>query len=372
MRRWGPVFAAFVAAMALAGCATTPRVPPVSPQSPPPPPSPPSESASRSAETPASLAALPGWEAEDHLAALSAFQAGCAASRDIAMAIVCGEARAMGPVDEARARMFLEANLRPEPVAGSGLLTAYFTPIYEARQQRHGEFTAPVRPRPADLPAADVGGIVGAPYPDRAAIEARFADDAVAWMRPEDLFFLQIQGSGVLVFEDGARAKAVFDGSNGAPFRGIAAPMRQMGLLADKDTSGEAIRAWLADHRGAQAEAVMRLDPRYVFFRLAPDDGADPAGAAGVRLTAGRAVAIDPAWHDLGEVLWIDAASPALSGAFPTYRRLAMALDTGGAIKGEVRADLYMGRGPEAGLEAGRVRHVLRLYRLVPAPRDGS
>jgi membrane-bound lytic murein transglycosylase A len=262
------------------------------------------------------------------------------------MAIVCGEARAMGPVDEARARMFLEANLRPEPVAGSGLLTAYFTPIYEARQQRHGEFTAPVRPRPADLPAADVGGIVGAPYPDRAAIEARF--------------------------EDGARAKAVFDGSNGAPFRGIAAPMRQMGLLADKDTSGEAIRAWLADHRGAQAEAVMRLDPRYVFFRLAPDDGADPAGAAGVRLTAGRAVAIDPAWHDLGEVLWIDAASPALSGAFPTYRRLAMALDTGGAIKGEVRADLYMGRGPEAGLEAGRVRHVLRLYRLVPAPRDGS
>jgi membrane-bound lytic murein transglycosylase A len=110
----------------------------------------------------------------------------------------------------------------------------------------------------------------------------------------------------------------------------------------------------------------MRLDRRYVFFRLEPDDGAEPAGAAGLRLIPGRALAVDPASHALGEVLWVDAAAPALSGAFPAYRRLAMALDTGGAIKGETRADLYMGRGPDAGAEAGRVRHVLRLFRLMP------
>jgi membrane-bound lytic murein transglycosylase A len=371
--RWRrPVFAAFAAAVALAGCATTPRAPTVSPQTLPPPQPPHLEPGPGPAGTVANLSALPGWEAEDHLAALSAFQAGCGASRDIAMAIICGEARALGPIDAAQAKAFLEANLRPEPVAGTGLLTAYFTPIYEARQRRSGDFTAPVRPRPVDLPAADVGGVVGAPYPDRAAIEARPTGDAVAWMRPEELFFLQIQGSGVLVFDDGTRAKAVFDGSNGAPFRGIATPMRQMGLLADSGASGESIRAWLADHRGAPAAAVMQLDPRYVFFRLVPDDGADPAGAAGVRLAAGRAVAIDPAWHDLGEVLWVDGSAPALSGAFPAYRRLVLALDTGGAIKGDVRADLYLGRGPAAGLEAGRVRHALRLYRLVPMPRDGS
>ncbi len=363
MRRWG----ALAAAMALAGC-VSPR-----PEVAAPPPSViPSSPATPPTTSPPTLARLPGWEAEDHAAALAAFAAGCAASRDLAVAIVCQDARQAGALDEPRARAFLEANFRFEPIAGPGLLTAYFTPIYEARSARGGAFTAPVRPRPADLPAADVSGATGAPYPARAAIDARPPTGALAWMRPEELFFLQIQGSGVLVFPDGAQARAVFDGSNGAPFRGIAAPMRQMGLLADQDSSGEAIHAWLAAHRGPQADSVMRLDPRYVFFRLIQDDGGEPAGAAGVRLTPGRSLAIDPTWHDMGEILWIDGESPALAGAFPSYRRLALALDTGGAIKGEVRADLYLGRGPAAGLEAGRVRHTLKLYRLVPAPRDGS
>ncbi len=110
----------------------------------------------------------------------------------------------------------------------------------------------------------------------------------------------------------------------------------------------------------------MDLDRRYVFFRLEPDDGQTPVGAAGVRLTPGRAAAVDPAFHGMGELLWIDAEAPTLAGAFPRYQRLAMALDTGIAIKGESRADLYVGEGPDAGTEAGRVRHILRLYRLVP------
>ena len=237
-------------------------------------------------------------------------------------------------------------------------------PVYPARRAPSGEFTAPVRPRPPDLPRNPHPG----DYPDRAAIAAQPTDDAVAWMRAEDLFFLQIQGSGVLVFEDGARARTVFDGTNGAAFVGIAAPMRREGLLADRQTSASGIRGWLADHRGAQADAVMNQDPRYVFFHLGPDDGGEPPGAAGRPLIAGRSLAVDPARHAMGEVLWIDAAAPALAGAFPAYRRLAIALDTGGAIKGDVRADLYMGRGDAAGLEAGRVRHTLWLYRLIPTP----
>ena len=110
----------------------------------------------------------------------------------------------------------------------------------------------------------------------------------------------------------------------------------------------------------------MRLNPRYVFFSLAPDDGRQPVGAANVPLPPGRALAVDPAFHPMGELYWIDASAPILNGAFPAYRRLAMALDTGGAIKGDVRADLYLGQGAAAGAEAGRVRHTLRLYRLVP------
>ncbi len=142
--------------------------------------------------------------------------------------------------------------------------------------------------------------------------------------------------------------------------------MRQDGLLDDAHSSGEAIRSWLADHRGPDADAMMQRNPRYVFFKVGPDDGLDPVGAAGVPLPAGRALAMDLSRHSLGELYWIDAEAPALAGAFPTYRRLAAALDTGGAIRGEVRADLYFGVGDDAGRQAGRVRHRLRLYRLVP------
>jgi membrane-bound lytic murein transglycosylase A len=147
---------------------------------------------------------------------------------------------------------------------------------------------------------------------------------------------------------------------------GVANAMRDRGLLARNNTSGEAIRAWLAAHRGPEADEIMRLNPRYAFFTLAPDDGKQPVGAANLPLPPGRAIAIDPGFHAYGELIWLDAEAPILAGAFPAYRRIVTALDTGGAIKGEVRADLYLGLGAAAGIEAGRVRHTLRMYRLVP------
>ncbi|HEY7851407.1 MAG TPA: MltA domain-containing protein [Caulobacteraceae bacterium] len=318
------------------------------------------------------LATLPGWAREDHVAALRAVQGACAVSRDPALRDVCGQAAALDWLDEAGARDFLESHFRAASLGEGGRLTGYFMPVYEASPVRYGDFTAPVRPVPADLPARDSTPAGHVRYADREAIDARSSFGALAWMRPEDLFFMQIQGSGVLAFTGGSRQKAVFAGDNGAPFVGIAAPMRARGLLGDQQTSGEAIHAWLASHRGAEAEAIMRLDPRYVFFSLTPDDGGDPFGAAGVRLVSGRSLAVDPAWHGMGELLWIDAAAPALAGAFPAYRRLAVALDTGGAIKGAVRADLYLGRGAAAGAEAGRVRHTLSLYRLVPIGRPAE
>ena len=110
----------------------------------------------------------------------------------------------------------------------------------------------------------------------------------------------------------------------------------------------------------------MDQNPRFIFFRLKADDGAPPEGAAGIALPPGRAVAADPAFHPMGELLWIDAADPRLTGARPGYRRVVAALDIGSAIKGEVRADLYVGQGADAGREAGLVRHRLGLYRLVP------
>jgi membrane-bound lytic murein transglycosylase A len=386
-------------ALTLAACATTPPPKPAAPapgRRPPPAAAPSERRPPRATEPPQApaprflpLNGLKGWNDEDHAAALDAFRETCGAARDPAMAQVCRSARAIGRLDREQSRGFLEANFRAERIPGEGVLTAYFSPEYPARRKPSDEFSAPLRAKPADLRVVDAGTFdpsqsgrqtaardTGhgplAPYPDRTTIESAPPDKALAWMRPEDLFFLQIQGSGVLTFDDGRRMKAVYAANNGWPFLGIANPMRNRGLLAGDSTSAEAIRSWLADHRGPEAQAIMQLNPRYAFFSLAPDDGRQPVGTANVALAAGRSLAVDPAFHLMGELLWVDANAPMLAGAFPAYRRIGMALDTGGAIKGEVRADLYLGQGPAAGLEAGRVRHALRLYRLVPRSLSGD
>ena len=334
----------------------------------------------------ATLRELPGWAADDHAAVFAALQAGCGVARDPAMQAVCREAHAAGPLGEDAARRFLEARFRPAPVGGEGVLTAYFAPEYEARAAAEGPFTAPVRPRPAGAyaaasgyaPVADPLALLDGPPPaaaptplasaDRLTIAAQPAPDALAWMRPEDLFFMQVQGSGQLVFPDGRRAKALYAADNGRPFTAIARPMAELGLLPRNRVGGEDIRAWLRDHAGPEADAVMNRNARYIFFGLVPDDGRDPLGAAGVPLPPGRSLAVDPSRHAYGELWWIDGEAPVLAGATPHYRRAAMTLDTGSAIRGEVRADLYIGRGPDAGREAGRVRHTLRVVRLVPTP----
>lgn len=364
-----------LAALSVAACATPQEhgaLPPGFPQAPlePPPvlhPVPPQEL--RRLE----VTDLPGWAAEDHDAAFAAWRATCGAAKDPAMAQLCARARSAPQVSPGDGRAFFERFFAAERVGGDGVLTAYFAPVYPARRQPTPEFSAPVRPKPADLVVAAGGEVLrtrpdgtAEPYPDRAAIEASPEPAPLAWMRPEELFFLQVQGSGVLVFEDGRRLKALYAAHNGRPFASIANPMRDRGLLARDNTSGDAIRGWLASHRGPAANEIMRLNPRYAFFRLAPDDGRPPVGAAGLVLPPGRAVAVDPAFHAYGELLWIDGESPLLAGAFPSYRRLVGALDTGGAIKGAVRADLYMGQGEAAGAEAGRVRHTLTMWRLVP------
>jgi membrane-bound lytic murein transglycosylase A len=357
-----------LAALLLAACANT-RTGPVSPRPAPLPSAPAAPGAPTvarpprpTAATPAELlplASLPGWWVEDHAAALALVQRICAARPAALGDQACADALRQGRLSETDARAFLETRFRAQPVAAEGLLTGYFAPTYEARARRGGAFSAPVRPLPPNPAAAA----------DRAAIARWPTSDALAWMRPEDLFFLQVQGSGVLIFPDGMRLRAVYAGSNSRPFVAIARNLIAEGRLAP-DQAGT-LHAWLAAHRGPKAAAAMDEDPRYIFFRLEPDDGGEPRGASGLALVPGRSLAIDPAAHAYGELLWIDAEAPTLSGARPSYQRLTAALDTGSAITGPARADLYIGRGEPAGEEAARVRHTLWLYRLVPA-REGA
>ena len=342
--------------LALAACATTPPPPAPVRHHPVPTRPPPTERASPSPTRAQDWSDLPGWAAEDHLAALEAVRASCRV-RPVPYPAACSDLARERPRNDSEGRRFIERWFQLEALPGEGLLTAYYTPVYPARRTPEPPFTAPVRPAPSDPLLAGE---------DRAAINAAPADDALAWMKSEDLFFLQVQGSGVLEMDDGARAKAVYAASNGKTFVPIGRVMREQGILDDRRTSAQGIAGWLADHRGDQAEALMDQDPRYVFFRLQPDDGRPPQGAAGVSLPPGRAVAADPAFHPMGELIWIDAADPRLQGAGAGYRRLVAALDVGSAIKGAARADLYAGLGPEAGREAGLVRHRLIVYRLRP------
>ena len=311
---------------------------------------------------------LTGWAEEDHLAAFLAYARTCGVAREAAAVRVCERARSMQqtsrPVTPTMARAFFETGFSVVAAetadGGPGLLTAYFAPEYEARRTPDEVFDTPVLARPEGWSRGWVG-------PERAEIEAGPPPSPpLAWMKAEDLFFLQIQGSGYLTFEDGAKARAAYAADNGRPFVGIARPMAERGLLPANGTSGEAIRAWLATHRGPEARAITALNTRYIYFALDPDDAGDPAGAAGVPLPARRAIAIDPASWSYGDLVWISADGGSLRGARASYSGLVMALDTGSAIRGPVRADLYMGRGPAAGDEAGAVRHPLRMWRLVP------
>ena len=367
-RRCWPQLIGLALLLFAAACAARPPIsqplPPAYPSTPypitphPPAPEPPP------ADGPASL---PGWDAENHLAAFDAFSAGCGVSREPAAQRQCNRAkelrRTSRPVTPSMARRFFETGFTVVPAhtqdGAPGLLTAYFAPEYDARRNRSREFDAPVLAAPA-------GWSDGQTLPDRTAIEADPPGAPLAWMRAEDLFFMQIQGSGYLTFEDGSTARAAYAANNGHRFRGIATPMADQGLLPRNGTSGEAIRRWLASHRGEEARRVMALNPRYIFFKIDPDDGGDPAGGAGVPLPARRAIAVDPASWRYGDLVWISADGGNLAGARGGYQGLVMALDTGSAIRGPVRADLYMGRGHAAGEEAGAVRHPLRMWRLVP------
>ncbi|MFN3669667.1 MAG: MltA domain-containing protein [Brevundimonas sp.] len=351
--------------LALAACATAPAEGPAMP--PAPTPAPDGPVAPPVPSTGASPATLPGWNDEDHLAAFEAWADGCRAARDAASRTQCDRAlllkQTSKPVTPSAARAFLESGFTvvaaETPDGRPGMLTAYFAPEYEARRTPGDGFDMPVLPRPA-------GWTRGQTLPVRADIEAAPPAGALAWMRAEDLFFMQIQGSGYLTFEDGSRARAAYAADNGRPFTGIARPMADQGLLPANGTSGEAIRAWLADHRGPEARAVMALNPRYIFFAMDPDDGGHPNGAAGIPLTARRSIAVDPAHWRYGDLVWISADGGNLTGARASYQGLVVALDTGSAIRGPVRADFYMGRGAAAGEEAGAVRHPLRMWRLIP------
>ncbi|MCP1336488.1 murein transglycosylase A [Futiania mangrovi] len=385
---------AFVPALDLIGRLVTPQ-----PEPPAPPPA--------MVLAPAGWADLPGWAADDHAAARVAVQRTCSRFSRLAGDAAAGPdprlgragdwaaaCAALAAADDPRAG-FEDAFLPVHVFAGSaaeGLFTGYYEPQLTGSRTRGGPYQTPLLTRPADLVDVDLGAfreslkgqrIAGRvegnrlrPYPAREAIVdgALPAEDlALVWVDdPVAAFFLQIQGSGRVALEDGSVMRVGYAGQNGHPYTAIGRVLVAEGQIPREAVSLQSIRAWLAEHPD-RAQEVMNANASYVFFREIEERDTDlgPPGATGVPLTPGRSLAVDRTHHAMGAPVFVATLLPQQPGAAegPTaWQRLMVAQDTGGAIVGPVRGDIFFGFGEEAEWLAGHMQSQGRMWLLLPRP----
>ena len=261
----------------------------------------------------------------------------------------------------------------------TGLFTGYYEPEIEGSLVKTKEYTVPVYALPQDIVRIDLGkfnpkfkgeilfgkqdGKEIKPYLTRREIETgkvNFPAKIIAWVKePAELFILQIQGSGTLKLPDGKKIGIGYAGNNGHAFTGIGSVMAQRGLLKDGVYTMAEIKNWLIANP-QQAQSLMHENPRYIFFKKTDRPGA--VGSLGVPLTAGRSLAVDPAYVPLGSFLWLQTTAPDGSA----LNRLVTAQDTGSAIKGAVRGDFFWGTGDKALKEAGRMKSRGVYFLLLP------
>ena len=371
MRAPAPALVPLIAAiLAFAGCADLPK--------------PPAEAGVRRVP----FTAIAGWTTAPLAPGLRAFVAGCArVAANSALRRTCEAARALPADDEAAARRFAEENFDAWTIAAAdgkpeGLVTGYYEPVLAGSRTRSERFRHPVYGVPPDLVAVELEGVQPelkgmrlrgrlegrrlVPYWTRAEIESRaaFAAPVLAWVEdPVELFFLQIQGSGQIALAGGERLRLGYADQNGHPYRSIGRVLIEQRELTLEQASMQGIKAWAAANP-QKLRAVLDANPSYVFFRETPAGAAaGPVGTLGVPLTAGYSLAIDPRHVPLGAPVFLATTWP---GSTRPLERLTAAQDTGGAIRGAVRADLFWGSGDEAGALAGSMRQQGRLWILWP------
>ncbi len=320
------------------------------------------------------FADLPGFAQSD--AALAAFRKSCAVlagKPGAAPMLYAGRAADWRtPCAAPDTTDFFERNFTPYAVAGEALFTGYYEPEIAASRTRHDQYQTPILGLPPDLVRADLGAFIPrlkgehisgkveaghlVPYADRAAIDAGAVKAPVLFWAADSVafFFLQIQGSGRLVLDDGARTRIAYAGENGQAYTAIGRSLIEQGELRREDVSLQTIRAWLLAHPG-KARAVMETNQSYVFFR---EDEA--RGAGGTALTPLGSMAVDLRLHPLGIPFFVAADGP------DPVHAVLVAQDTGGAIRGPARADIFFGSGPEAEARAGAMKAHGRLYVLLP------
>ena len=304
---------------------------------------------------------LDGWADDRHAEALATFRDTCDLLTDPDWVPLCRLAADVGPGDPA-ARSFFELFFKPvligEPPA---LFTGYYEPELQGSPVRTPPFNWPIYRRPPELRDGQV-------YLDRATIESgalRGRGLEIAWLDdPVEAFFLQIQGSGRIVMPDGSVVRVGYSGRNGYAYKSVGQEMIRRGTHTSDQVSAQEIRAYVARNPQAGA-ALLNVNPSYIFFRKLPDLPPEkgPIGAMGRSITTMRSLAVDPDYTPLGAPVWVEKDG---AGAF---RRLMVAQDTGGAIKGAQRADIFFGTGEAAGNAAGTVKDGGRMLVLLPIDR---
>ena len=259
-------------------------------------------------------------------------------------------------------RALLERELVPVQVRDgareTGLFTGYYEPTLRGSRTRKPGYDVPLYAPPRDLRPTDDRAAI-----DRGALQGRA--QVLAWLAdPVDAFFLHVQGSGRIALDDGSVLRATYAGDNGKTYVAIGRVLLDRGAIPRDQVSMQSIRAWLAANP-REAPAVLQANPRYIFFRTAPAGNGGPPGAQGVPLTPGRSLAADRTLHAYGVPVWLDASYPAPGGDRP-LQRLMVIQDTGSAITGRLRGDVFWGAGDEAAAIAGRMQHQGRLWLLLP------
>jgi membrane-bound lytic murein transglycosylase A len=368
--------------------------------------------------SPVAWADIAGWSEDDHLQAYKAFRASCkpiAAQQPpnsdqkagdpkagdpkalgTSLRDPCRAARAQDISDGAKAKAFFEDNFLPLRISrlgeADGFVTGYYEPVIDGSRTQTDVYNVPVYRRPSNLfvrgfnqesPSLPNKGQVFrkigrrklVPYYDRGEIE----DGAIAgrgleicWLKSQtDLLFSQIQGSARVRLEDGSTIRINYDSHNGYPYTAVGRLLIDRGIIPKDQMSMQKIREWM-DQNPDGAKELRRQNRAYVFFHEVPLSDKDEAvGAQGVPLTPGRSIAVDRALHVYGTPFFIEGELPIESEQSKTpFHRLMIAQDTGSAIVGPARADLYFGAGAEAGKVSGRLRHNMHFVMLVPKSLD--
>ncbi len=329
---------------------------------------------------PVDFSALDGWTGDDHSAALACYRKSASLPGELPPAPPQDNLTDLFQ-DRGRARAFFEETFSAHRIlAEPGLLTSYFEPVLKGSRRRSTEYSVPVYRRPRNLkplplghPLLGLGLTAGRevsgqfePYPTRAGIEAGALDgqdlELLYLADPIDAFIMHVQGSGLVELDDGTAVRLSFDGKNGHPYTSISKHLVKQGLIALEDAHLDGLIARLRAH--PMPQLFLNENQSYIFFRELESSEPGPKGSSGAVLLAARSLAADPLYHGFGSPLWV--AAPELTFEGKPLRRLLIAQDTGSAIRGPQRGDIFAGSGVEAGRIAGRIRHACEFVILRP------